>query len=228
MTNRFKGSDLIDRVPEELWMEVSDTVQESVIKTIPKKKKCKKAKRLCEEALQIAEKRREESSIFLFLHKESWAPKNWCFWTVVLEKTLESPLDCKEIQPVRPKGNQSWIFIGKTDAEAEAPIFWPPEVKNWLLRKDTDAGKYWRQEEKGTTEDEIAGWHRWLKDVSLSELQELVMDREAWHSAIHGVAKSWTRLSDWSDLMSGDIYIYLIHFDVHLKLTHPNKMIPNS
>ena len=87
---------------------------------------------------------------------------NWCFWTVVLERTLESPLDCKEIKPVNPKGNQSWIFIGRTDAEAEAPILWPPDVKNWLNGKDPDAGKDWRQEEKGTTEDEMAGWHHWL------------------------------------------------------------------
>ena len=92
-------------------------------------------------------------------HKESWAPKNWCFWTVVLEKILESPLDCKEIQPVHPKGNQSWIFIGGTDAKAEAPILWPPDVKNWLIGKDPDAGKDWRQEEKGRTEDEMVGWH---------------------------------------------------------------------
>ena len=89
-------------------------------------------------------------------HKESWAPKNWCFWTVVLEKTLESPLDCKEIKPVNPKGNQSWIFIGKTDAEAETPILWPPDVKNRLIGKDPDVGKDWRQEEKGTPEDEMA------------------------------------------------------------------------
>ena len=94
--------------------------------------------------------------------KESWAPKNWCFWTVVLEKTLESPLDCKEIQPVLPKGDQSWVFIGKTDAEAETPILWPPHVKSWLIGKDLDAGKDWRREEKGTTEDEMAGWHHWL------------------------------------------------------------------
>ena len=94
-------------------------------------------------------------------YKESWAPKNWCFWTVVLEKTLESPLDCKEIQPVYPKGNPSWIFIGRTDAEAETPIFWPPVTKNWLIWKDPDAGKDWRQEEKGMTEDEIVGWHHW-------------------------------------------------------------------
>ena len=95
-------------------------------------------------------------------HKEGWAPKNWCFWTVVLEKTLESPLDCKEIQPVNPKGNQSWIFIGRTDAEAEAPILWPPDVKNWLTGKDPGAGKDWRQEDKGTTDDEMVGWHHWL------------------------------------------------------------------
>ena len=93
-------------------------------------------------------------------HKEGWSPKNWCFWTLVLEKTLKSPLDWKEIQPVNPKGNQSWIFIGRTDAEA--PIFWPPHVKNWLIGKDPHARKDWRQEEKGTTEDEMVGWHHWL------------------------------------------------------------------
>ena len=95
-------------------------------------------------------------------HKESWALKNWCFWTVVLEKTLESPLDCKEIKPVHPKGNQSWIFIRRIDAETEAPIFWPPDAKSWLIRKDPDAGKDRRQQEKGTTEDEMIGWHHWL------------------------------------------------------------------
>ena len=93
-------------------------------------------------------------------HKESWAPKNWCFWTVVLEKILESPLDCKEIQPVHPKGDQAWIFIGRADAEA--PILWPPDLKNWLIGKDPDAGKDWRQGEKGTTEDEMVGWHHQL------------------------------------------------------------------
>ena len=93
---------------------------------------------------------------------ESWAPKNWCFWTVVLERTLESPLDCKEIQPVHPKGNQSWIFIGRTDAEAEAPILWPPYAKNGLIGKDPGAGKDWRQEEKQMTEDEMVGWYHWL------------------------------------------------------------------
>ena len=93
--------------------------------------------------------------------EESWALKNWCFWTVVLEKTLDSPLDCKEIQPVHPKGDQSWIFIGRTDAEAKTPILWPPDAKNWLTAKDPDSGKDWRWEEKGTTEDEMVGWdHR--------------------------------------------------------------------
>ena len=95
-------------------------------------------------------------------YKENWAPKNWCFWTVVLEKTLESPLDCKEIKLVSPKGNQSWILIERTDAEAEAPILWPPNVKNWLTGKDPDAGNDWRQEEKGMTEDEMVGWHHQL------------------------------------------------------------------
>ena len=95
-------------------------------------------------------------------YKENWAPKNWCFWTVVLEKTLESPLDCKEIQAVHPKWNKSWLFIERTDCEAETPILWPPDVKNWLIWKDPDAGKDWGQEEKGMTEDEIVGWHHQL------------------------------------------------------------------
>ena len=95
-------------------------------------------------------------------YKESWAQKSWCFWTVVLEKTLESPLDCKEIQPVHPKGDQSWVFIGRTDVEAETPIFWPPDAKSWLIWKDHDVGKDWGQAEKGTTEDEMVGWHDWL------------------------------------------------------------------
>ena len=95
-------------------------------------------------------------------YKESWEPKNWCFWTAVLEKTLESPLDCKEIQLVHHKGNQFWIFIGSIDAEAETPVLWPPDVKSWLIGKDPDAGKDWRQEEKRTTEDEMVGWHHQL------------------------------------------------------------------
>ena len=94
--------------------------------------------------------------------EESWALKNWCFWTLVLKKTLESPLDCKEFQPVHSKGDQSWVFFGRTDAKAETPIFWPTHSKCWLVGKDPDAGRDWGQEEKGMTEDEIAGWHHWL------------------------------------------------------------------
>ena len=97
-------------------------------------------------------------------YKESWVPKNWCFWTVVLEKTHESPLDCKEIQPAHPKGDQSCVFIGRTDAEAETPILQPPDAKNWLIWKDPDVGKGWGQEEKGMTEDEMVGWHHQLKE----------------------------------------------------------------
>ena len=102
-------------------------------------------------------------------YKETWVPKNWYFWTVVLEKTLECPLDCKEIQPVHPKGKESWIFIGRTDAEAEAPVLWPLDEKNWLTGKDPDAGKGWKWEEKGTTEDEMVGCHHWLNGYEFEE-----------------------------------------------------------
>ena len=126
--------------------------------------------------------------------------KNWCFWTVVLEKTLESPLDCKEIQPVHPKGIQFWIFIGSTDAEAEILILWPPDAKNWLTGKDPDARQDWRQEGKGIIKDEMVGWHHRLNGHEFEQASELVMDRESWHATVHGVTKSWTRLSNWTDL----------------------------
>ena len=126
------------------------------------------------------------------VYKESWEPKNWCFWTVVLEKTLECPSDCKEIKPANPKGNQSWIFIGMTDAEAETPLFWPPDEKNQLIGEDPDAGKDWRRE-KGTTEDEMFGWHHQHDGHEFeSTLGVLVMDREPWRAAVHGVTKSQT------------------------------------
>ena len=141
-------------------------------------------------------------------HKEGWAPKNWCFWTVVLEKTLESPLHCKEIKPVNPKGNQLWIFIGRTDDEGVAPILWPPHVKSWLIGKDPDAGKDWKQEEKGITEDKMVGWHHLLDG---HEILQALGDGEGQGSlqtAVHGVIKSQTWLSssnnnhpDWCTLL---------------------------
>ena len=137
--------------------------------------------------------------IWKLYHKEGWAPKNWCFWTVVLETTFEIPLDCKEVKPVNSKGNQPWIFIGRADPEAKAPTLWPPDAKTWLIGKDLHAGKIWRQEEKGMTEEEMVEWHHQLDGMSLSKLWELVMGREASGAAVHGVSKSWTQPSDWTD-----------------------------
>ena len=129
--------------------------------------------------------------------EESWAPKNWCFWTVVLEKIFESPLDSKEIQPVHSKGDQSWVFFGRNDAKAETPVLWPPHAKSWLIRKDSDAGRDWGQEEKGMTEDEMAGWHHRLDEREF----EWTLGVGDGHGDLE-CCNSWgqTQPSDWTEL----------------------------
>ena len=132
------------------------------------------------------------------VYKETWASKNWCFWTVVLEKILDSPLHCKEFQPVHPKGNQSWLFIGRTDAEVETPILWPPDAKSWLIWKDPDAGKDWRREEKGMTEDEMVGWHHQLNGHEF-ELTLGVGDGKGGLGCCSPWGrKVWTGVRDWA------------------------------
>ena len=135
--------------------------------------------------------------------EESWAPKNWCFWTVMLEKTLESPLDCKEIHQVHPKGDQPWVFIGRTDAEAETPLLWPPDAKSWLVGKDPDTGRDWGQEEKGTIEDEMAGWHQQLdgyefeQTLGVGDGQEGLACCNSWSRRVR---HNWATELNWTEL----------------------------
>ena len=142
---------------------------------------------------------------------------------MVLENTLESPLNCKEIKPVHPKGNQSWVFIGRTDAEAETPILWPPDAKNWLIGKEPDAGKDWRQEEKGMTEDEMVGWHHWLHGYEFEQAPGVGDWQKGLATAVHGVAKSRTQLRDWTELREPPYFFF--HVRAHWKNSHlwPSK-----
>ena len=150
--------------------------------------------------------------------EEGWALKNWCFWTVVLEKTLQSPLACKEIQPVHSKGDQSWLFLGRTDAKAETPVLWPPHAKSWLIRKDSDAGRDWGQEEKGTTEDEMAGWHHRL-DGHEFEWTLGVGDGQGSLTCCNSWGRKELDMTEWLNWTEYSIvcvcvyiYIYALHF----------------
>ena len=154
-------------------------------------------------------------------HKEGWALKNWCSWTVVLQNTLESPLNCKEIKPVNPIGNQSWIFLGRTDDEAEALMFWPPDAKNWLIEKYPDTGKYWRQEEKGTTEDEMVVWHHQFNGqefeqaLGVGDGQGSLACCGTWGSKVHGhsweTELNWIVFVSWILIDSGIDKIFVTH-----------------
>ena len=162
-------------------------------------------------------------------YKESGVPKNWCFWTVVLEKTLKSLLDCKEIQPVHPKGNQPWIFIGRTDDKAETPILWPHDLKNWLIRKDPDAGKNWRQKEKGMTENEIVGWHYQLNG---HEFEQALGVGDGQGSLVF--CSPWghkeSDMTDWTDLLMLSIFFYLYFIfcsEFHLCVVKKKKKANN-
>ena len=153
--------------------------------------------------------------------EESWALKNWCFWTVVLEKTLESPLDCKEIQLVHPKGNQSWVFFGRNDANAETPVLWPSHAKSWLIGKNSDAGRDWGQEEKGTTEDEMAGWHHRLNGREF----EWTLGWTGRPGVLRFMgSQSRTRLSDWTELMP-IILLILLTAPVVSLLSHVHTVL---
>ena len=151
-------------------------------------------------------------------HKEGWVLKNWCFCTAVLEKTVESPLDCKEIKSVNPKGDQSWIFIGRTNAEAETPILCPPDAKNWLIWKDPDAGKDWRREEKGMIENELVGWHHWLDGHEFEEAPGVGDGQGSL-----GCCSSWGRKElDMTDRLNWTDWIYLEHFYISSPKDVPN------
>ena len=154
--------------------------------------------------------------------EESWAPKNWCFWSMVLEKTLESPLDCKEIQPVHSEGDRSWVFFGSNDAEAETPVLWPPYVKSWLIGKDCDAGRDWRQEEKETTEDEMAGWHHRLDGQEFwwtPEVGDGQGGLECWDSWGRRVGHDWVTELNWTESL--DFCGIQVRHDLKLKLETP-------